>query len=268
MTDFATSFDLTGKTAIVTGAGSGLGRVFALAYAGAGARVVAADRDEAGAAETAGLIGADGGACEALTVDVADEASVDALAAEIEERHGTIDVLVNNAGISTGGHRVHELPVALWDGLMAINLRGAFLACRAVIPLMRDGGGSIVNIASILGLVGHYPGVAMVGANYSASKAGLIGLTRQIAVEYAAEGIRCNAIAPGWHGGTRLGERGRRGRSNADIARFEDSIIAGTPMKRRGVPEELAGLALFLASDASAYLTGQVIASDGGWTAA
>jgi NAD(P)-dependent dehydrogenase (short-subunit alcohol dehydrogenase family) len=161
------------------------------------------------------------------------------------------------------------MPVADWDRLIAINLRGVFLATRAILPMMLDGGGgSIINIASIIGIVGHYPGLAAVGANYAAAKAGVSGFTRQLAIEYARDNIRANAIAPGWHGGTALGaERRAKGRPE-DIAAFEASIRDQTPMGRRGTPDELQGLAIYLASDASRYVTGQVFVQDGGWTAA
>jgi gluconate 5-dehydrogenase len=115
-------------------------------------------------------------------------------------------------------------------------------------------------------MVGLYPDISIMNVAYSATKAGVIGLTRQVAAEYAKDKIRVNAIAPGWHGGTRLGENVRRDLSNAHIAKFEDHIVAATPMGRRAVPDELSGLVLYLASDASSFMTGQVIANDGGWT--
>ncbi len=261
-------FDLSGKLAIVTGAGSGLGRVFALTFAQAGAQVVVADRDLARAEETTALIEEAGGQAVPDGTDVSDWSQVQALAEGIAESHGGAHILVNNAGIATHPNRLHQIPLEDWDELISINLTGVFYCCRAVIPLMlQAGGGSIINISSIAGLIGHYPGFSMLTANYSAAKAGLIGLTRQMAVEYAKDNIRANAIAPGWHGGTRLSERSRANLSNRHIAQFEDNITSLTPMGRRGLPEELGGLALYLASDASSFLTGQVIAHDGGWTA-
>jgi NAD(P)-dependent dehydrogenase (short-subunit alcohol dehydrogenase family) len=262
-------FDLTGKVALVTGAGNGLGRAFALGLAGYGARIACADRDLQGAAATVSQIEEAGGAALPIGVDVADEASVSAMAAETQRSCGKVDILINNAGIATLPARVHEMPIADWDRLIAINLRGVFLATRAILPMMlAGGGGSIINIASIIGIVGHYPGLAAVGANYAAAKAGVSGFTRQLAIEYARDGIRANAIAPGWHGGTALGaERRAKGRPE-DIAVFEASIRDQTPMGRRGTPDELQGLAIYLASDASRYVTGQVFVQDGGWTAA
>ncbi len=160
------------------------------------------------------------------------------------------------------------IPLDDWHELISINLNGVFYCCKAVIPLMlQSGSGSIINISSIAGLIGHYPGFSMLTANYSSAKAGLIGMTRQMAVEYAKDNIRANAIAPGWHGGTRLSERNKANLSNQHISNFEENILQLTPMGRRGLPDELGGLALYLASDASSYLTGQVITQDGGWTA-
>jgi NAD(P)-dependent dehydrogenase (short-subunit alcohol dehydrogenase family) len=261
-------FNLTGKVALVTGAGSGLGRAFAQGLAAAGARVLCADRNLAWAEETVAAITNDAAACLALPVDVADAASVAAMAERAKNAYGTVDVLVNNAGIATAPARAHEMPIEDWDRLIAVNLRGVFLCTRAVVPMMMaKGAGSIINIASIIGLVGHYPGRPAVGGNYAAAKSGVVGFTRQIAAEYARDNIRANAIAPGWHGGTRLGDERRTTASAEEIAAFEAAIRAQTPMGRRGTPEELQGLAIYLASDASRYVTGQVFAHDGGWTA-
>ena len=127
----------------------------------------------------------------------------------IEASHRRVDILVNNAGIATNSVRTHEFPVADWDRLMAVNLRGVFLTTRKALALMLPGPGSIINIASIAGLRGYWPGFPSLAVNYSTSKAGVIGFTRQVAAEYAAEKIRVNAIAPGWHGGTALGAERR-----------------------------------------------------------
>jgi len=269
MTQPSNLFDLKGKVALVTGAGSGLGREFSRGLAQFGAEVICADQDLSWAKETAGLIQSAAGHASSFQVDVADAASVQALADHAAASCGRVDILFNNAGIAAIPKRAHELSVEEWDRLIAINLRGVFLCTRAIVPIMLAGaGGSIVNIASIVGVIGHYPGFAMVGASYAAAKAGVIGFTRQIAVEYAKDNIRANAIAPGWHGGTRLASKAKASLTAETIARYESAIVAGTPMGRRGRPEELVGLAIYLASDASRFLTGQVIAHDGGWTAA
>jgi NAD(P)-dependent dehydrogenase (short-subunit alcohol dehydrogenase family) len=178
-----------------------------------------------------------------------------------------VDILINNAGIATNSARTHEYPVAEWDRLMAINLRGVFLVTRKALALMLPGPGSIINISSILGLRGFWPGLPAGSISYSAAKAGVIGFTRQVAAEYAAEKIRVNAIAPGWHGGTALGAERRAASSPDDIKEFEQAIHARIAMKHRGVPDDLIGLVVYLASDASHYVTGQVIAHDGGWDA-
>jgi NAD(P)-dependent dehydrogenase (short-subunit alcohol dehydrogenase family) len=265
---FDNLFRLDGKIAVVTGAGNGLGRSFALGLASFGAHVVCADRNLDGADETASLAKQSRLAAEALRVDVADEASVDGMWQAIEAAFGRIDILINNAGIATNSWRTHEFPVADWDRLMAINLRGVFLTTRKGLSLMLPGPGSIINIASIAGLRGYWPGFPSLAVNYSAAKAGVIGFTRQVAAEYAADKIRVNAIAPGWHGGTALGAERRAATGPEAVEKFEQAIHARIPMKHRGKPEDLVGLVVYLASDASHYLTGQVIAHDGGWDAA
>ena len=261
-------FDLTGKTALVTGAGFGLGRAFSRGLAGYGARIACADRDLQGAAATVSLVEETGGKALAVGVDVADANSVAEMAAGVRRECGKVDILINNAGIATLPARVHEMPVEDWDRLIAINLRGVFLATRAILPMMLENrSGSIISIASIIGIVGHYPGVPAVGANYAAAKAGVSGFTKQVAAEYAKDGIRANAIAPGWHGGTNLGAERRAKMKPEEVALFESAIKEHTPMGRRGTPEELEGLAIYLASDASRYVTGQTFVQDGGWTA-
>ncbi|MFI4986002.1 MAG: SDR family NAD(P)-dependent oxidoreductase [Alphaproteobacteria bacterium] len=270
MTSRADLFDLARKVAIVTGAGSGLGRTFAQGLAAYGAEVVCADRHRARAEETAALIRQAGGSAAAWDADVSAPNSVVEMSDHVMRTFGRVDVLINNAGIATAPARVHEMPIEDWRRLVDVNLTGVFLCTRAIIPAMLAGGrgGSIINIASIVGLVGYYPGFASAGANYAAAKAGVIGFTRQVAVEYARDGIRANAIAPGWHDGTRLGEERRASSSPETLAQFNAAIMRRTPMGRKGRPEELEALAIYLASDASSFVTGQVFAHDGGWTAA
>lgn len=261
-------FDLGGRVALVTGAANGLGREFALGLAEAGAEIIVVDRDQAGAEETAGLVGQNGGRAHAIIADVTSEDQVQAMADDAIARVGRIDMLVANAGVASAPRRVHETALDEWQRVVDINLTGVFLTNRAVLPAMlRQGGGAIVNLSSIAGLVGFYPGFPRIGAAYFATKAGVIGLTRQIAVEYAADGVRCNAIAPGWHGGTKLGAATGAVSTKAEVAAFEQAILDGTPMGRRGRADELRGLVLYLCSDAAGYVTGQVFTQDGGWTA-
>jgi NAD(P)-dependent dehydrogenase (short-subunit alcohol dehydrogenase family) len=245
-------FSLDGRTAVVTGAASGLGRAFALALADVQA--------------TAAQIG---DRAMAVVADLATVEEVERAAqCVLEWRSGAVDVLINNAGLATVPGRLLDVPVEDWDRVMGANLRSVFLCTRALLPaLLASGRGSIINMSSFLGVVGLYPGTAITAIPYAASKAAIIGFTRQLAIEYAAEGLRVNAIAPGWHGGTRLARERAATASTADMAQFEAFIKSSVPMGRRGTPDELVGLVLYLASGASAYLTGQVLAHDGGITA-
>ena len=264
---FENIFRLDGKIAVVTGAGNGLGRSFALGLAAFGATVICADKNLVGADETSSLVKQSHGKAEPLQVDVGDEASVDDIWQKIAADYRRIDIVVNNAGIAANTPRTHEYNVADWDRVMAVNLRGVFLTTRKALTLMLPGPGSIINLSSIMGLRGYFPDFAAMSISYSTSKAGIIGFTRQVAAEYAKEKIRVNAIAPGWHGGTALGAERRSAAGPEGSKKFEEAIHARIPMKHRGVPDDLIGLVVYLASDASHYVTGQVIAHDGGWDA-
>jgi NAD(P)-dependent dehydrogenase (short-subunit alcohol dehydrogenase family) len=259
-------FDLAGKKIVVTGAASGLGRVFAEALSKAGAAVASIDRDAALLAECG--VTARAGDC-AIVADLTEEVEV-AKASEqvLRWSEGRLDVLVNNAGIATRPGRLLDVSTSDWDRGLSTNLRSVFLLTRALLPaLIESGHGSIVNISSLLGLVGAYPGFAVTAVPYSASKAGLIGFTRQVAMEYAAERVRSNAIAPGWHGGTRLGREREAAGGPAAVAQLEAYIDRDVPLGYRGKPSDLVGLLIYLASEASSYVTGQVFSHDGGITA-
>jgi len=247
-------FDLTDRVVVVTGGGKGIGKVYAREFARAGARVVTADIDGAAAAIVADEIAAFGGATLALTTDIADEKSVEAMAAAAVERFGTIDVLVNNASLMSVLARRSwlEIPVDEWDRVMAVNLRGLFLSCRAVFPAMKARGhGKIVNISSSRVWEGRPNRL-----HYTTSKAGVIGFTRALAREVAAFGITVNAVTPGMT------------QSETQVASSSDNYlaarIAGRAIERAQYPEDLVGAVMFLASPASDFMTGQTINVDGG----
>jgi NAD(P)-dependent dehydrogenase (short-subunit alcohol dehydrogenase family) len=260
-------FSVAGRTAVITGAGSGIGRTLARAFSQAGARVACVDVDAGSLEETFRSIETD---ALAVVADVSSAAEVERAAADVLEwSDGSADILVNNAGIAPAPGRLLDVPLEDWDRTLAINLRSLFLVTQALLPaLVRSPNSSVVNISSYLGLVGVYPEFAATAVPYAASKAGVIGFTRQVAIEYAAEGVRVNAIAPGWHGGTNLGRERLAKGGRAAVKQLEAFIDDAVPLGFRGVPEDLVGLTIYLASDASRYVTGQVIAHDGGITAA
>lgn len=260
-------FDLSGKRAVVTGAGSGFGRTFSLTLAAFGATVFCVDRDIEAANSTVAMIVNSGGRSSAHCVDVRQDISVREFANELLEAETSLDILINNAGVTAAPARVHDTDDESWDKVIDVSLNGAFRCARALLPLMMARGGSVINISSIMGQTGFYPGFPAISAGYNSAKAALDGLTRQIAAEYAANNIRCNAVAPGWHQGTNLGASRRAASSAETVRAFDQAVVSGIPMKRKGSPEDLRGLIVLLASDASAYITGQVFVQDGGWTA-
>lgn len=256
------SFDLSGKVAVVTGAGKGLGRAFCEAMAEFGANVACVDFDQNNLEETAQLLERYGKRVITVKSDVSIPDEVKNMVHETVARLGTVDVLVNNAGITSFPAKISETPVEDWNRIIGTNLTGVFLCMRAVLPVMANQKrGSIINISSVGAFGGSNPEVAP--AAYGAAKAGVINLTKFGAVEYAADGIRVNSIAPGIH------ETGFGKPSDSDLIEeqrknFEEFLSKRVPMKRVGQPYEVKGLAVFLASDASSYITGQVFIQDGG----
>ncbi|MCW5848553.1 MAG: glucose 1-dehydrogenase [Anaerolineae bacterium] len=265
---------LRGKVAIITGAGNGIGRATAWLFAQEGARVVVADRDMDAARDCVAAIQAASGVAHAVETDVSQDTSVADLVETTLDLYGAIDILMNNAGVSIGGSVVATEPER-WARTLDVNLSSAYRTCRAVIPQMiQQGGGSIINIVSLQGLYG-YPHFAA----YAASKAGLIGLTRQIAVEYRDQNIRCNAISPG--GVIVANKPARTQRLEPQFAHNPSGSPSPTPsadtarrtsptasrLRQFGRPEDIAYAALFLASDEAAHISGHNLVVDGGESA-
>ncbi len=246
------SVDLSGRVALVTGASRGLGRAMAIALGANGALVCCVARSEDKLKETAAEIEAGGGKAIVATCDVSDRESVDKVVDDLVAAHDKIDILVNNAGI-TRDTLLPRMSDEEWDDVIATNLRSAFLMSRAGSRyMMRARYGRIINITSVSGLIGN-PGQT----NYSASKAGLIGLTRSLSRELAGRKVTINAVAPGFIESDMTAALG-------DVVK--DEAKKRIPAKRLGTPEEVASAVLFLASADAAYITGQVLTVDGGMT--
>lgn len=258
-------FQLDGRVALVTGGARGLGRVFCEALAEFGADIAIGDINEEGALKTMELVRNFGRKSLAVRADVSHPADVQHMVEETVEKLGAIDILINNAGITTKANRVADMPIEDWDMVLGVDLKGVFLCTKAVLPVMiKQGRGNIINISSVYGIRPLFQTCqSNPNAHYAAAKAGVVSLTKETALEYAREGIRVNAIAPGFYGGKLAQWRDAPGEEERR-RKFEEAISGTTPMGRRGVPAELKGLVLYLASDASSFVTGQVFSSDGG----
>jgi NAD(P)-dependent dehydrogenase (short-subunit alcohol dehydrogenase family) len=247
---------LSGKVCVVTGAGSGIGRATAVRFAEEGARVTCVDIDAEAADATAQQIGKD---ASSVRADVSDHAQVTAYTDETVERWGTLDVVFNNAGVNLPGV-FHEQTDEVIDRTLAVNIKGVMFGCRAAIPhMLRAGRGSIINTSSVNGLVAE-PFLSV----YAASKGAVIMFSKGIALDYVKQGIRCNAIAPGWVD-TPINY------AHAELLGGLDKVYASIdsfqPIGRPGDPREIANCALFLASDESSFVTGSVLVADGAMTA-
>jgi 2-deoxy-D-gluconate 3-dehydrogenase len=245
--------DLTGKRALVTGASRGIGRAIAAAYARAGADVALVARDEVRLAETAQLVETAGRRAVVVTADVTSQEAVQAAVATAVEQLGGLDIVVSNAGGNTFMSPVIGMRPSGWEKTLRLNLDSCFFVAQAVGPiLLEQRSGSLINVSSVAGIT-----AAPMMAHYSAAKAALISLTRSLALEWAWAGVRVNALVPGWIA-TDLTDFIR---DNPDA---ETALIGRVPMQRWGQPEEIAQPAVFLASDASAFVTGQLLVADGG----
>ncbi|MDM0040053.1 glucose 1-dehydrogenase [Variovorax sp. J22G21] len=250
-------FNLEGKVALVTGGNGGIGLGMAEGLAQAGARVVIAARNAQKSAAAVDALKALGSDAFALAADVTDEAAVTALFAQLAERCGRLDILVNNAGINVR-KPPDQLSLAEWHQVMDTNLTSAFLCCRAAYPQLKAaGGGKIINIGSMMSIFG-----ASFAPVYSASKGGIVQLTKSMAVAWAVDNIQVNAVLPGWIQ-TALTDNAR-----TQVPGLHERVIARTAAGRWGQPKDLAGIAVFLASAASDFLTGTAIPVDGGYSIA
>lgn len=249
---------LEGKVAIITGSGSGIGREIALIYAREGAKVVVADFNEEGLQQTVEAIEALQGKATGVKVNVTVEEDIDRMVDEAVKAFGTVDILVNNAGVSDHMQAAHHVKDETWDRVMSINVTAVMRAVRKVIPIfMEKGVGNIINMASISGLTGGRGGLA-----YTASKHAVVGMTKNIASQYGPSNIRCNAIGPA-HVPTPL----TTNMTSIDDFGMKVATRGVSLMTKAGTTEEIANIALFLASDDSRSISGVTIASDFGWSA-
>ena len=247
--------ELKGRVAVVTGGNGGIGLGMARGMGAAGAAIVVAGRNAEKSRRAVAELGALGAEAAAIEVDVADEASVNALVRAAVDRFGRLDILVNNAGMNIR-KPVHELSLAEWRQVIDTNLTSAFLLSRAVYPIMKkNGGGKIINIGSMMSIFG-----ASFAPAYAASKGGIVQLTKATATAWARDNIQVNAVLPGWID-TELTTNARR-----EVAGLHERVLARTPASRWGVPDDLSGIAVFLGGPASDFVTGTAIAVDGGYS--
>lgn len=249
---------LSSKVILVTGGSTGIGRATAKILAADGATVVIADVADDDGKETVDMIRADGGAAEYHHVDVADYDAVDDLVTRIATEHGSLDGAFNNAGIEGPTAKILDVPLADWDRVIRVNLTGVFVCMKCAIRQMstQDSGGSIVSTASAAGLIG-IPGAP----GYNASKHGVVGLTKTVALEYASRNIRVNAVCPGFI------ETPMLDRVTDASVKIRDQLIAAVPMRRVAQPDEIGDAVAWLMSDRSSYVTGVALPVDGGWVA-
>jgi 2-dehydro-3-deoxy-D-gluconate 5-dehydrogenase len=249
-------FDLQGKVALVTGGNGGIGLAMAQGLAAAGARIAVVGRnpDKLQAAVTSLCQDGNESRAKAYAVDVCDEAAVSTLMAQVIEDFGRLDILVNNAGINIR-KQVQDLSLAEWNAVMDTNLSSAFLCSRAAFPQLKKQGGKVINIGSMTSIFG-----ASFAPAYSASKGGIVQLTRALATAWASDNIQVNAVLPGWID-TELTQQAR-----LEVNGLNERILARTPAGRWGQPQDLAGIAVFLSSAASDFITGTAIPVDGGYS--
>lgn len=250
---------LNDKVALVTGGASGIGRATALTFAREGAKVVIADMNPEGGQQTVHIIRENGGEAIFVQVDVSQAATVEAMISTTVETYGRLDCAHNNAGIGARPRaRLHELPEESWDRVLGINLKGVWLCMKyEITQMLKQPGGAIVNTASIMGLVGSW---SRSGA-YNASKHGVVGLTKTAALEYATEGIRVNAVCPGYIRTPLIEE------ALTSHPEMEAQIVARHPVGRMGRPEEIAEAVVWLCSEAASFVTGHAMVVDGGYVA-
>jgi len=246
-----------GKTALVTGGSAGIGRATALAFAGEGARVVIADIQDEEGRNTVRMVQEVGGEAIYINADVSQESDVQTLVQKIVQTYGGIDFAVNNAGITGGSDPANPMSTEEWSRVIGINLTGVFLCMKYEIPeMLSRGGGAIVNTSSTMGLVGRSGGMA-----YAASKHGVLGLTKSVALTYAANNIRINAVCPG------TTQTSIMDWLKTEMPQIYDAMVAETPVGRLARPEEVANAILWLCSDEASYCNGHALVVDGGFLA-